>query len=128
MISQRQAAEFEALNAELRAENHALHAELAKTRELLEIAKLMVSQSWTQMHDAQERLRKFEMPPAKPKRGAPRKRDYSDVFRMLTAAIRETKDPTKRGRNRAIRQAASALGYTAKRVEQIIEEAKKDWK
>jgi hypothetical protein len=108
---------------ELRCENEALHAELAKTRELLDMASLMASQSWQEADAAKKRLEELEKPRPKPKRGAPATVDPNQVFRVLTRMIREIKEPTRRDLSRVMRAAAAELVCSDKRIGQIVNQA-----
>jgi hypothetical protein len=119
MISERES-KLEAQNTELTAENHALQAELAKARELVDMLVVMASASWREANALKAQLPKLH--PEK-RMGRPRKVNHNAIFRTLRLLIQKTGDPTKRDLNRAMNQAAMVHGITTKRVKQIVDEA-----
>jgi hypothetical protein len=124
MISERET-ELEAMNAELTTENHALHAELVKARELVDMCIVLATSSRQEADIARARLAELQAGQAKRSPWRPRKVNPSAVLHTMTLLIRDTKDPSKRDLNRVMKDAAAVHGITKERVRQIVEAAMK---
>ena len=109
-----------ALEAE--ADNHAVHAELARARELLDLVIGMAARSWQEADAAKKPL---EAAPARIKRGRPVLAEEARVFRLLTRKIREYREPTRHDRADVMQEVAAELGVTKKRIQQIVNAAMK---
>jgi hypothetical protein len=110
--------------SELRVENHAIHSELAKLRELLDMAIVQTGQSW-QAHDAVRRqLDDLQKPQPKRPRHRPPTVTEALVFRTLHKHMRTAEPPSDRRDLAPIVKAAAAdLRVTPARVNQIIRRA-----
>jgi hypothetical protein len=112
---------------ELEAENAQLHAELATTRELLDMATVLASHSWQAYDAAEQRLMQLEMPPPKGDQGRPPIAVEALVFRKLLSRISRVAHPTRRAVSQAIKETAAELGYKGpERVQQIVRAAMKE--
>jgi hypothetical protein len=112
-----------------RAENHAVHAELARLRELLDLATGMIAQSWQEADVLKKRVTELEAPVPKPTLGRKPTIEVGVMYRLLLKRIREYgRDPSRADLSFVIQETAAELGVTPRRVHQIIaEDMPKGW-